>query len=764
MRYLSLIFVSLTLFCGTLSAASEPKWISFPGEEANKANTWITFRRDIDLKKQPKEAIVRIAADTKYWLWINGELAIFEGGLKRGPNPTSGYYDEINISQFLKKGKNQIAFLLWHFGKEGFSHKNSGKSGLIVDSNSRDFSLGSDSQWVCCIHPAYGNTGKPYPNFRLAESNVHFDANKDMDGWQTTPVSNLKSFIHAVELGNWGEAPWGMLEKRPIPQWKNFGVKNVGFEVKPGKSGPDTIIAKLPYNMQMTPVITLNDYSGGNLININTDHSVAGSTENLRAEYITKQGSQTYESLGWMNGQRIILLVPNTVKVEKIAYRETGYDSAPEGSFTCDDDFYNLFWQKALRTLYVNMRDNYFDCPDRERAQWWGDAVLLMGESFYTYSTSAHKLMGKAILELVNWQNPDGVLHAPVPAGNYDVELPGQMLASIGRYGFWNYYMNTGDKNMLKQVYPAVKKYLSLWTLDETGLSNSRETQWVWGDWGNHRDLRLIFAGWHHIALDAAVNMAAELGFNEDATLYRQRMDSISIGYQRCWTGTAYRHPLYTGQTDDRVQALAVLAGIAPASQYPAILEVLKIQFHASPYMEKYVMEALYHMSYGSYALERTKNRFSNMVNNPNYTTLFEGWGIGKDGYGGGTSNHAWSGGAQIVIAEYICGIKPLEPGYDIFEIKPDPSDMKTVSIGVPTVKGFIRSDFKKTDSSFKLTVVIPDKTKAVISLPYETDNITINSKAPSKKQMDTPDKYKSGGKNQLILSPGQYVIEQSLL
>ena len=101
-----------------------------------------------------------------------------------------------------------------------------------------------------------------------------------------------------------------------------------------------------------------------------------------------------------MNGHKLILVLPKSVTVNALSYRETGYDTEPTGSFSCDNEFYMRFWKKAHRTLYVNMRDTYFDCPDRERAQWWGDVVLLMGESFYTYSPSMHALMKKAIL---NW-------------------------------------------------------------------------------------------------------------------------------------------------------------------------------------------------------------------------------------------------------------------------------------------------------------------------------------------------------------------------
>ena len=112
----------------------------------------------------------------------------------------------------------------------------------------------------------------------------------------------------------------------------------------------------------------------------------------------------------------------------------------------------------------------------------------------------------------------------------------------------------------------------------------------------------------------------------------------------------------YDKLTDDRVQALAVLAGIAGEDKYPQIIEFLKKTEHASPYFEKYVMEALFKMGEGEYAMERCSRRFGEMVNHPDYTTLFEGWEIGSSKYGGGTTNHAWSGGAITVIGAELCG------------------------------------------------------------------------------------------------------------
>ena len=88
----------------------------------------MTFETSITLTEIPATVKAAIACDTKYWLWINGERAVFEGGLKRGPTPEDSYYDIVDIAPFLMKGENKIEVLTWFFGKEGFSHKRDRKS------------------------------------------------------------------------------------------------------------------------------------------------------------------------------------------------------------------------------------------------------------------------------------------------------------------------------------------------------------------------------------------------------------------------------------------------------------------------------------------------------------------------------------------------------------------------------------------------------------------------------------------------------------
>ena len=713
---LSLIFISSV-------QAQEANWITADDSTCNERNVWIEFSKDFELKKKVKKAEARIAADSKYWLWINGEMAVFEGGLKRGPNRNDSYYDIIDLAPYLKKGKNDIRLLLWYFGKSGFSHNSSGKSGIIFDAP--EIGLTSDRTWLSQRLDAFQTADKPKPNYRLSEANIRYDAR--LEGQDRLKPS--------VEIGRWGDQPWGGLVLRPIPQWKDYGIVEVAFTETSDDQGNKVLTARLPYNTQMTPVIDVTDAAGGTLIRMETDHIMGGSEPCIRAEYITKEGRQKYESLGWMNGDELRIIYPaeSGIVINSVGYRETGYDCEFEGRFTCSDETINRFWGKAMRTLYVNMRDTYFDCPDRERAQWWGDVTVLIGQSFYQLSPNANALVRKAIHELVDWQRADGTIYSPVPSGTWKNELPAQMLSSVGPYGFWYYYMHTGDKETMEYVYPAVRKYLSVWTLDEDGLTVGRKGGWSWGDWGTNIDLRLLLAAWHYLALQAATDMAELTGNEADIPEYTRIRESIYKAFNTHWNGYAYRYPSYQGATDDRVQAMAILSGLADEDKHEQIFQLLKTQKHASPYMEKYVLEALVKKGHGDFAIERFKKRFGPMIADSLHTTLFEGWEEG--GYGGGSTNHAWSGGMLTVIAENICGVRPTVPGWKEFEICPYPV-ISECSITIPSVAGMISSSFKDNEEAFVMNVSIPKGTTATVVVPQqEYSSITLGGK-PAGRQM----------------------------
>ncbi len=734
-----ILLIASLLLGVSLTVRAEVSTISCKDAVERGVNEWIAFRRDISLSEVPSKAVARIAVDSKYWLWVNGKMVVFEGQLKRGPRPDAAYHDEVDLAPYLRKGPNQIALLLWHFGKDGMSHKDSGKAQLLF--NCPAISLESNSEWLCRIHPAYGIANCPAPNYRLSESSISFDARKDIAGWQT---GETEGFANAVVVEN----TLGPTSLRPIPQWKNYGIRKAKFETRSGETC-DTVIARLPHNMQMTPVLTIKDPQGGHRILIETDHAKVGD-ECVRAEYITKAGTQTYESLGWMNGLRIILSVEKGAQVTGVAYRETGYDTAPDGHFSCSDPFFNRFWQKGLRTIYVNVRDNFFDCPDRERAQWWGDIVTILGECFYTYSPSLHLMVRKGIHELCDWQQGNGMIGAPIP-GIHNGELPCQMLAAVGRYGFWTYYMNTGDFATIQHVYPAVKRYLALYQRSADGMIAYRKGSWNWGDWGDEKDMKLLQILWYCMALESVGNMAELLGYNSEATAYRQEMEEIKQAVNRvCWTGKAYRHPDHEGLTDDRVQALAVVAGVATPDKYEALFKVFQEEEHASPYMEKYVMEALFCIGHGEYALERTYKRYEFSVNQPDFDTLFEGWGFGGKIIGdGGSVNHAWSGGPLAVLPTKMFGVKPAEAGWKRFDIHPNPCIFDQCSLDFNTVIGRVALSMNRKGQKLTWKIQVPQGTEANVEIPWNFVRGHCDGKALNGKH--------------LTLNPGKHTIRLTL-
>ena len=84
-------------------------------------------------------------------------------------------------------------------------------------------------------------------------------------------------------------------------------------------------------------------------------------------------------------------------------------------------------------------------------------------------------------------------------------------------------------------------------------------------------------------------------------------------------------------------------------SQYPTVENVLETIFNASPYMEKYVLDAMCEMGYMEQAQNRMVTRYTPMATDNGYTTLWEMWDKG-----GGTRNHAWSGGPMITMSKYL--------------------------------------------------------------------------------------------------------------
>lgn len=708
-KRLTFLFIVLTTSVMTWAAQWSAKWIQ-AADNKDSINTWQIFKKNVHLNDIPENITAKIAVDSKYWLWINGKQVVFEGGLKRGPSPKDTYYDEVDIAPYLKKGSNTIALLTVFFGKEGFSHKNSGHGALLFEAQAGKVKIISDDTWEAAVYKAYGRDDNPKPNWRLPESNICFDGRKSLGNWQKPGYSRKfpKAKIFNADAIN---ETYGQLVLRPIPLFKEFGLKDYvscTFDEK-----TRILTCRLPYDAQITPYLKVQAKAGDTIV-IRTDHDVVGGESCIRAAYITRNGIQEYESLGWINGDLVYYKIPKGTKVISVKYRESGYDTEFTSDFKCNDEFFNELWKRSVRTMYVNMRDTYFDCPDRERSQWWGDVTNDIQQSFYVFSPSSWKLVDKGIYELVNWQRENGTFFSPIPTGNWNQELPCQMLMSVGWYGFRAQAFYSGDYSFVAPVYDRVHKYLhDVWKVDGDGFAETRKGEWAFADWGDHIDLELITAEWYYLALKGEKEFAEELQKTADVAQIDQMMKKMEQNFnKRFWKGDHYRSASYKEkEPDDRAQALAVLCGFVDKDKYPALMKVFDKSRYASPFIELYVQLALFQMGEGNFALERAKERYSQMLKYTDKTTLFEFWQITA------SVNHGWSSGMTTILAQEVCGIRPTSRGFKTFEIRPDMAGLTDISTNVETKYGFIRVHLKKEGRTTKLNLTVPQGTQATVNL-----------------------------------------------
>ena len=693
-------------------------WI-WDKENLTEKNVWMCFNKKVTLDERPQKLIAHISADSKYWLYINGETVVFEGNVKRGPEKNGGYYDSVDIAPYLKKGENSICALVWFWDNEtSYSYSSSGQGGFLFEAVDENITVISDKTWKVKRNTAYIDSSLYPPNYRLPEYSIYYDAREEIGNWINEDY-DFSSWENATEYAVGGEGAYGKLYPRGIPFLKDYGLKD--YENSEDYENytvnnlfGEKITVDIPYNAQVTPYLKIIAPEGKK-IRITTENTLIGA---VSTTYITKEGEQEFEALGWVNGEHITYKIPKDVTVLSLMYRETGYDSSFCGDFKCDDEFLNSLWQKSLRTLYVTMRDNYMDCPDRERAQWWGDVTSEMIMTMYSMDSNSYLLYQKGVEAMLSHVDDTKVLQTVVPISGDYFELPVQQLAGI--VGFLTYYEYTGDDAFIEKVYKPSLDYLKLWEMGENNLVVHRSGSWDWPDWGKKADMTAIENAWVYYALSATEEMAEILGKDGDISFITERKETIAKGYKTLWTEEGFKSE-DVKEPDDRANALAVLSGLADEEQYDTIKNVLTTTKNSSPYMEYYVLEALCKMDEYEAARDRIKDRYNDMMSE-DYSTLWEFWESWR-----GTKNHAWSGGPLVIMSKHFAGITPLEAGYEKVKIEPQYTLSEHMNCTVPGIKGLITLNYEKIDGNYIIDLTVPQGLKTVLYVP---DNavVTINS------------------------------------
>jgi len=514
-------------------------WIWLPHWTAQDkdAPVMALFRRELDLNSSPKQAAVKISADSRYKFFANGHMV--EMGPSRGDRNV-WFYDEVDLLPWLKPGKNVLAVQVLRYPTE---HRKGNHGifrtefpglyieGRILDRAGNEYSLNADEHWKCRKDSGFRIVSEA-EGFAPLQIYEDIRADAALSGWmlpgyQDEDWSAAWPYPHmsrAVSPGN--------LQSRSIPflyrkarcfqgvttlrqsvfdqeRWEDFLREDIAVTIPPHTQE----VVELTAGEEMTGYLQL-DLAGGTGACISILQSEAYVQEGRHGDLPVKgnrndwqnghleghtdcyqvagvglrQRPERYEPF-WFRTFRFIRLNIETreepLTLCHFGYVETGYPLEVRTRCFSSDDKLLSVWDISERTLRRCMHETYEDCPFYEQLQYAMDA---RSEILYTYAVSADdRLARKCMDDFRRSQRYDGLLNASYPCYGSNV------ISSFSIYYILmlcDHMMWFGDKELLEDHLPTVEGILHFFHrhraaegyVDKVGGINGEE-KWSFIDW-----------------------------------------------------------------------------------------------------------------------------------------------------------------------------------------------------------------------------------------------------------------------------------------
>jgi alpha-L-rhamnosidase len=385
----------------------------------------------------------------------------------------------------------------------------------------------------------------------------------------------------------------------------------------------------------------------------------------------------------------------------------------------------NQVWQLSKNTIEAVNENIYVDSWERERGEYEADDFLQLLANLYTG--------GEATLGTYSMQYL-------MANRTWPTEWPMYVIQAA-----LTTYMQTGDVSTLAQNYTALQgKLPDKWFDPATGLihkttgsdGGSSRTDDDIVDWpASDRD-GYVFTSYNTVInaisyrsyADMAV-IAAALGHSDDAAAYRAKAAAIDGAVNKLmWdpaTGT-YRDGLQNDTMapidHDAIQAgvFAVAFGLASPERAAQVAAYIATRGMAcSVYCAAFLIQAAYlgdRPDVASALLASTgTNSWMNMIAQGAGATM-EAWTPAEKP--NLTYSHPWAASPAFNIPRGMFGIVPTSPGYDTFDIKPQPGTIAWAHITSPSVKGEIGAAFDTDGSRTDVGAYVPPNSVARVFVP----------------------------------------------
>ena len=456
-------------------------------------------------------------------------------------------------------------------------------------------------------------------------------------------------------------------------------------------------------------------------------------TENYRGakaqyHYICKDGVQTWHPSLTFYGFRYIRINDfpggiDCVKAENFTAIAVHSNMKRTGFLSSSNTLLNQLFSNIIWGQKGNFLDVPTDCPQRdERLGWTGDAQVFVRTACLNYD--AEKFFTKWLADLASDQHDVGHVIPDLLQNPQASSAWGDAAAICP----WQVYLAFGNKQILKNQYQSMKKWIDY-------ITSTTTTKYLWtggthyGDWlgldapsGSYKGSSnedFIASAFYAYSTSLVIQAGTVLG--EDVSALSTLYENIVNTFQKTW-------PTYHTQTECVLAAHFKLAKNcqAAADQLADMVRAcgtkLQTGFVGTPYL-LHVLSDYGHTDLAWDLLLRTKYPSWLYPVTKGATTIWEHWdGIMEDGNFWSKDMNSYNHYAYGSVADWVygtaTGILPREdaPGYEKVTIAPHPDTrLDWLRAELDTRHGHISSFWTKEDDSWRYEITVPVEADIVI-------------------------------------------------
>jgi alpha-L-rhamnosidase len=474
---------------------------------------------------------------------------------------------------------------------------------------------------------------------------------------------------------------------------------------------------------------------------------------NAKAEdtYILNgKGEETWEPAFTYHGFRYIQVegLPSPPVKGDIKIKVVRSDVKNSGKFKSSNQLLNDIHQMVVNTEASNLHSVPTDCPQRdERMGWLNDLTVRIEQAIYNFDHS--RFYPKFLYDISDTQDAQGTITCVAPfrfgMRPADPVSASYLLLAQKCYEFY------GNKRIIEEHFNGMKAWVD--------YLNSRTKNGIvdysyYGDWcppqkvlmdssgsGVSRDTpgQFISTGYLYYCAQLLSDMAKVIDRQADAVQYKTLADEIYLAINReYWDEKTGGY----ASNNQACNSFALYLGLADKSKAPRVIknlvdDVKKHDYHLTTgnLCTKYLLEVLTEHGYPEVAYkiatQTTYPSWGYMLAN-GATTLWERWEH-LTGDAMNSHNHPMMGSVGSWFYKYILGIIPDfdYPGFEQFSIKPFIiSDLDFAEGEFNTIKGKIKTAWRKQGNTLTMAITIPENSTAVVYVPTKNvKSVTENGK-----------------------------------